>query len=460
MTSSTRPSLKRDLSSIVGGDHTLVGTIPEAYTHDEALELDPVEPMAVVFPTSRDHVGELIKYANANLLPLVPRGSGTGLSGGARPVDNGVVCSFEKMNRILAIDTIDQTAMVEPGVTLDQLEQALTDTPYFYPVYPGEMSASLGGNVATNAGGMRAMKYGVTRHNVLGLEFITGSGVRSRSGGAYVKTSSGYDLTQLIVGSEGTLALVTRVLLRLSPRAHYRTLVLASFGKFEDIAVAVDSISRRGLLPSILEYMEASGLRAMAEHAGINLGVTAEVSSSTAAYLMVELEAMNYDDLEWQTNLLVEVLTGHNSTEQYVLDETQRRGLISARESAFWTVKKLGANVILDTVVPRSKLTELFKGAAACARERNAVLVGTGHVGDGNVHLSLFQSDPIECHATANAIIELAQELGGTISGEHGIGLAKRSYLLEHEDPARLSLMNSIKSIFDPLNVLNPGKLL
>ncbi len=445
---------------IVGDGYTLVDAIPDAYTHDETLELDPVEPIAVVFPTSSNQVSELIDYANAQSLPLVPRGSGTGLSGGATPVEDGVVCSFEKMNRILSINTFDQTATVEPGVTLDQLEQALIDTPYFYPVYPGEMSASLGGNVATNAGGMRAMKYGVTRHNVLGLEFITGAGVRSRSGGAYVKTSSGYDLTQLIVGSEGTLALVTQVLLRLSPRAHYRTLVLASFGEFEEVAVAVDSISSRGLLPSILEYIEASGLRAMAEHAGINLGVTAEVSSTAAAYLMVELESMNHDDLEWQTNLLIEVLTGNNSTEQYVLDDTQRRGLISARESAFWTVKKLGANVILDTVVPRSKLAELFKGAAVCARESNALLVGTGHVGDGNVHLSLFQPDPIECHATANAIIELAQELGGAVSGEHGIGLAKRGYLLEHEDPARLSLMRSIKSIFDPLNVLNPGKLL
>jgi glycolate oxidase len=460
MTNSARQALNHDLSMIVGDGYTLVDAIPDAYTHDETLELDPVEPVAVVFPTSSDQVSELINYVNAQSLPLVPRGSGTGLSGGATPVEDGVVCSFEKMNRILSINTFDQTATVEPGVTLDQLEQALVDTPYFYPVYPGEMSASLGGNVATNAGGMRAMKYGVTRHNVLGLEFITGAGVRNRSGGAYVKTSSGYDLTQLIVGSEGTLALVTQVLLRLSPRAHYRTLVLASFGEFEEVAVAVDSISSRGLLPSILEYIEASGLRAMAEHAGINLGVTAEVSSTAAAYLMVELESMNHDDLEWQTNLLIEVLTAHNSTEQYVLDDTQRRGLISARESAFWTVKKLGANVILDTVVPRSKLAELFKGAAACARESNALLVGTGHVGDGNVHLSLFQPDPIECHATANAIIELARELGGAVSGEHGIGLAKRGYLLEHEDPARLSLMRSIKSIFDPLNVLNPGKLL
>jgi glycolate oxidase len=452
--------LDRDLGMIVGARNTLIDTIPDVYTHDEALELAPVEPVAVVLPTSTDQVGDLISYANAHGIPLVPRGSGTGLSGGARPVEGGIVCGFENMNQILSIDTVDQTARVQPGVTLEQLEEALADTPYFYPVYPGEMSASLGGNVATNAGGMRAMKYGVTRHNVLGLEFITGSGMRIRSGGAYVKTSSGYDLTQLMVGSEGTLALVTEVLLRLSPRAHCRTLVLASFSEFYDVAIAVNTISCRGLLPSILEYMEASGLRAMAEHAGINLGVTADIASKAGAYLMVELESTNDTDLEWQTNLLMDVLTSHHSTEQYVLDETQRRGLISAREAAFWTVKELGANVILDTVVPRSKLADLFKGAAACAHETNALLVGTGHVGDGNVHFSLFQPDPVACHTTVQAIVELAKQLGGAISGEHGIGLAKRKYLIEGEDPARLSLMRSIKSIFDPLNILNPGKLL
>lgn len=445
---------------IVGSGNVLTDDIPDQYTHDEALELAPVEPVGVVFPTSSDQVCELMSYAYAHRIPLVPRGSGTGLSGGARPAKDALVCGFENMNQILEIDTANQTATVQPGVTLEQLEQALADTPYFYPVYPGEMSASIGGNVATNAGGMRAMKYGVTRHNVLGLEFITGSGMRGRSGGGYVKTSSGYDLTQLIVGSEGTLALVTEVLLRLSPRSRCHSLVLASFTKFDELAIAVERISEHGLQPSILEYVEASGLRAMAEHSGINLGIAVEVASTAGAYLMIELESMNDADLEWQTAILVETLANHNSSEQYVLSDSQRRELIRAREAAFWTVKELGANVILDTVVPRSKLTEFFQGAAARANETSSLLVGTGHVGDGNVHLSLFQPDQAASHATVSTIIELARELGGAVSGEHGIGVAKRNYLIDGEDPVRLSLMRSIKSVFDPLNLLNPGKLL
>ncbi|MGC9154682.1 MAG: FAD-binding oxidoreductase [Ferrimicrobium sp.] len=452
--------IKADLSAVMGKEAILNGDIPEAYTHDEALELDPIDPLGVVFPTSAEQVADLVDYASHSNIPLVARGSGTGLSGGARPVTDGLVVGFERMNRILSIDTIDQTASVEPGVTLAQLEEALAGTPYFYPVYPGEMSATLGGNVATNAGGMRAMKYGVTRHNVLGLAFVTGSGVSARSGGAYVKTSSGYDLTQLLIGSEGTLALVTEVLVRLSLRAHTRTLILASFRNFEDLANAVVSIPERGLLPSILEYVEATGLAAMAEHAGVSLGVSANVAATTSAYLMIELEAMSDDDLSWQLNEVMELLDVHHSTEQYLLDEGQRQGLINAREAAFWTVKALGATIILDTVVPRSQLATLFAGAARCAREHDTLLVGTGHVGDGNVHLSLFAPDPVECHGAATAIVELAISIGGAVSGEHGIGVAKRQLFLEQEPPPRLGLLRSIKSVFDPDNLLNPGKLL
>ncbi|WP_298208224.1 FAD-linked oxidase C-terminal domain-containing protein [Ferrimicrobium sp.] len=456
----TTDRLAEDLAALVGRANVVIGPIPEAYTHDEALELDPVDPLGVVFPASADQVAALVHYAVNSKLALVARGSGTGLSGGAQPVVGGLVVSFERMNRILSIDTVDQTATVEPGVTLAQLEDALAGTPYFYPVYPGEMSATLGGNVATNAGGMRAMKYGVTRHNVLGLEFVTGTGLRTRSGGAYVKTSSGYDLTQLLIGSEGTLALVTEVLVRLSLRARTRTLVLASFRGFEDVAHAIVAISEHGLLPSILEYIEATGLQSMARHAGVSLGVSSEVAATASAYLMIELEAMNDNDLSWQLTEVMALLNAHRSTEQYVLDEGQRRGLIDAREAAFWTVKELGAAVILDTVVPRSKLAALFAGAATCARDHGTLLVGTGHVGDGNVHLSLFQPDPVPCHAAAESIVSLAIGLGGAISGEHGIGSAKRPLLIAKESPPRLNLLRAIKSVFDPNNLLNPGKLL
>ena len=460
MTSQPTTELTRDLAGIVGATNVLAEEIPEVYTHDEAIDVKPVTPRALVFVTATDQVQELIRYAQRHQLPIVARGSGTGLSGGAQPIPNGIVVSFERMNQILEINTADQTARVEPGVTLAQLEEALAPTPYFYPVYPGEMSSSLGGNVATNAGGMRAIKYGVTRHNVLGLEFVTGAGVTLRSGGSYVKTSSGYDLTQLITGSEGTLALVTQVLVRLSPRPRHRSLLLASFSDFPAIADAVVAIADRGLTPSILEYVEATSLRAMTRHVGVDLGVSDEEIAHSTAFLMVELETMDVDDLERTISELVGVIGEHQSTNQYLLDERQRRDLIAARESAFWTVKQLGANAVLDTVVPRSKLAELFAGVAQLGVEHDTIVAGTGHVGDGNVHLSVFQADPAACHNITAAIINLAERLGGAVSGEHGIGVAKRSFLLDALSHEQLELYRSLKSVFDPANILNPGKLL
>ena len=245
------------LVATVGADHVDLGErVHDDDAHDEALGELPVRPRAVVRPGTTDEVAAIVRAAGAEGIPLTARGSGTGLSGGCRPVEGGVVVSFERMHRILEIDTANHVAVVQPGVTLAGLDAALVPHGLIYPVFPGEQSASLGGNVATNAGGMRAVKYGVTRHHVLGLEVVLGTGEVIRTGGRFVKSSSGYDLTQLIVGSEGTLALVTEVTLRLHPRPEHHTTLLAPFATIDRIAQAVPPIVASGVGPLLVEYID------------------------------------------------------------------------------------------------------------------------------------------------------------------------------------------------------------
>ncbi|BBZ40298.1 FAD-binding oxidoreductase [Mycobacterium conspicuum] len=444
-------------AEIVGSAYLLTGdTIPEDYGHDEELTHPPQRPAYVAKPASAEEVSRLLMAASAHGVPVTARGSGSGLSGAARPRADGLLISFERMNAVLEVDTTNQVAVVQPGVTLTELDDATADTGLRYMVHPGELSSSVGGNVGTNAGGMRAVKYGVARHNVLGLQAVLPTGEIIRTGGKIAKVSTGYDLTQLIVGSEGTLALATEVIVKLHPRLDHSATVLAPFADFDQVMEAVPRVLATGLTPYILEYIDNMTMAALIHTQNLELGIPDQIRDSCEAYLVVALENRTADRLDEDVEKTGELLAELGAVDAYVLEGASARKLIEAREKAFWTLKAVGADDLIDTVVPRGSMPKFISTARGLAAAAGGAAVGCGHAGDGNVHLAILCKDPSARHRLITDILALAMELGGAISGEHGLGRAKTPYFVELEDPAKVALMRRIKQSFDPAGILNP----
>ncbi len=453
--------LLSELTRLLGADAVASGeSINPDDLHDESLHQRSVTPLAVLRPRSTADVQAIARFASQHGLALTPRGSGTGLSGGATPVNGGLVVSFSKMNHVLSIDEGDHVAVVQPGITLRELDEALKGHGLRYPVYPGELSGSLGGNVNTNAGGMRAVRHGVTRQHILGLEMVLMDGTVVRSGGPVVKSSSGYDLTQLVVGSEGTLALVTEVTLKLSPQLEHAATVLAPFSSVQEVTTVVPRIVSSGLEPAILEYLDVLTMASVTNAAGLELGVDAAVAQQTLAYLIIVLETRTQAQLEGDIEALGELLDGAGALDVYVLPSHSATALIEARERAFWNAKAAGAHEIIDVVVPRSKVPNFIERAQEMALAHESFLVGCGHVGDGNVHFSLYQPDDERRAALLHELFAYAVSLGGAISGEHGIGMDKQADFLALSDPLLIDLQRQIKKVFDPRGLLNPYRLL
>ncbi|MGA2433328.1 MAG: FAD-linked oxidase C-terminal domain-containing protein [Acidimicrobiales bacterium] len=455
------PTLRSEILAIVNADAvTFVGHHHPDDLHDESLHAAHVEPFAVVRPSNTQQVSEIAKLASRHGLPLTPRGSGTGLSGAATPVPGGIVISFSRMNQLLEVDVDDHVAVVQPGITLLELNEELAASGLRYPVYPGELSGSLGGNVNTNAGGMRAVRHGVTRQHVLGLELVLIDGTVVRTGARVMKSSSGYDLTQLIVGSEGTLALVTEITLRLSPQLAHAVTILIPFRSVENVTRVVPSIVASGLEPSILEYLDVLTMSAITSEASLELGVAKDVAAEAAAYLIVMLETRSSEQLEFDVAALAELVEKAEALDVYVLAPGAAIRLIAARERAFWVAKASGANEIIDIVVPRSSVPSFLSEAGEIAERHGAFITGCGHVGDGNVHLSVFLSDEEKRRVFLHELFSLGVDLGGLISGEHGIGRDKQAPFLALTDPTLLTIQRKIKAVFDPEQLLNPYRLL
>jgi glycolate oxidase len=411
-------------TEIVGNSNLLAGdAIPEDYWHDEEFTKPPQKPAYVAKPASAQEVSQLLMAASEHGVPVTARGSGSGLSGAARPREDGLLISFERMNAVLEVDTTNQVAVVQPGVTLIELDAATADTGLQYMVHPGELSSSVGGNVGTNAGGMRAVNY---------------------------------DLTQLIVGSEGTLALATEVIVKLHPRLDHSATVLAPFADFEQVMEAVPKVLATGLTPYILEYIDNMTMAALIYTQNLELGIPDKIRDSCEAYLVVALENRTADRLDEDVEKAGELLAELGAVDAYVLEGASARKLIEAREKAFWTLKAVGADDLIDTVVPRGAMPKFISAARGLATAAGGAAVGCGHAGDGNVHLAIICKDPEKKKKLMTDIFALAMELGGAISGEHGLGRAKTPYFLELEDPAKIALMRRIKKSFDPAGILNP----
>ena len=452
--------LIRRLCDIVTAEHVLFGdAIGEAYSHDEVLTVEPHVPEVVVRPKTSEQVSRVLRLANDAGIPVTARGSGTGLSGACVPSHGGIVLSFERMNRVVEIDTENHVAVVEPGVTLAELDEATHRHGLIYPIFPGESSASLGGNIATNAGGMRAVKYGVTRHQVLGLEAVLADGRIIQTGGKLVKVSSGYDLTQLIIGSEGTLALVTRITLKLLPRLQHRSTLLVAFEAMPEIMQAVPRLVATGIGPLMVEYIDKFTMVGMTRSRGIELAIDAAVQEKALAYLLMVVEGRSAERVEGDVEDLGQLCLDMGALEVFVMPPAAAGELIEARERTFWVGKESGLNDIVDVVVPRAEIPRYMEQVRQIAQEHSALITGCGHAGDGNIHLGVFKPDAEERSTIVKALLTAAVETGGAVSAEHGIGKAKKSYFRELVDPTTIELMQSIKRAFDPKGILNPGTL-
>jgi glycolate dehydrogenase FAD-linked subunit len=449
----------RELRSLLPADAVLSGPeIGEEYSHDESLTEPARVPDAVVLPETPGQISQVIGWARERRVAVTPRGSGTGLAGGATPRSGGIVMSLQRMNSILEVDPANGVAVVQAGVTLCALDEELAGHGLMYAVYPGEMSATIGGNIATNAGGMRAVRHGVTRHNVLGVQAVLGTGVVIRSGGKYVKVSSGYDLAQLLIGSEGTLGVVTEAILKLIPRPAASATVLAPFAGLNRAGDAASALLARHA-PSVLEYLDRMSMAGILASESLSVSIPSGIADAAGAYLLVMLDDCTDERLAQTVESVGTVLDGCGALDVYVLPAQVAANLIRARERAFFAAKAAGAGDIIDVVVPRAQMPAFLDRVEEIAAGAQTMVVGCGHIGDGNVHLSVFQQDPATLTQVVAKIYAAGRALDGAVSGEHGIGTAKMRYFLEHTETANVDVQRHIKAVFDPGGILNPGAL-
>lgn len=452
-----------NFKKIVGTEFVLVDEESlNQYGHDETEHLLYL-PEIVLRPRTAEEVSAIMKVCNASRIPVTPRGAGTGLSGGALPHLGGVLISTDRMSSIISIDERNLQVTTEPGVITEVLQNAVKEKGLFYPPDPSSRgSCFIGGNISANSGGPKAVKYGVVRDYVLNLQIVLASGEIIWTGANVLKNSTGYNLTQLVVGSEGTLGVVTKIVLRLIPLPQYDLLMLVPFRSLEKAGEAVSAIFRAGFTPSALELVEIEALKIVSAFVDSSaVAVTDEVE----AHLIIEVDGNHLETLMNEMEAISEVLQQYEAGEIYFADDAQQKAeLWKLRRRVAEAVKIAGYTIEEDTVVPRAELPALIRGVKKIGLQHDFDVVCYGHAGDGNLHVRIKAGtsnsleDPMVI-AGIRAIFNLVKELGGTISGEHGVGLVQKSYLDIVFEETQLQLMRGIKKAFDPHSILNAGKI-
>ncbi len=437
--------------------------ISEDYDHDEMTEYGHFMPDAVLQALSTQEVSAVLKYCNEHNIAVIPRGTGTGLCGGCVAKDGGVVLSTEKMKKVLEVDTHNMTATLEPGVLLMEFPKSLEGTGLFYPPDPGEKTATMGGNAMTNAGGMRAVRYGVTRDYVLGMEVVLADGTVLTLGGKTVKTSSGYSLLNLMVGSEGTLGFLTQLTVKLVPEPKVNLSLLVPFDDLDKCIEAVPAVLACGCEPTAVEFMERAVISCAETYLGKQFPDT-----SANAYLLVRLDGASVDALQPSIAILTELVLSLGAKDVLLADTDERKESIWNARGAFLEAIK-GSTPSMDecdVVVPRDKIAVFVEDSIQIGKRLNVRICSFGHAGDGNLHIYACQDNDAEgvwkekVEAVMEALYNQARTLGGEVSGEHGIGHAKREFLEESLGTRQIELMRGIKAVFDPNGILNPGKVI
>ncbi len=434
----------------------------ERYTHDHTEDLR-YTPHVVLLPSGPEEISAVLKYCNEQKICVTPRGAGTGLSGGALAIQGGVILSTERLNKILKIDTTNFQAVVECGVINEELQQAVIKQGLFYPPDPASKgSCFLGGNVAHSSGGPRALKYGTTRDYILNLEMVLPTGEIIWTGANTLKYSTGYNLTHLMIGSEGTLGIVTKIVLKLIAYPTKNMLLLASFNSPVKACEAVAAIFMAGCAPSVCEFIEPDGFRLSSAFTGLAF----DIKEGVEAYLLIEADGNDEDAIMLECEKISEVLNQHECSDTLIAYSAEQK-------EYFWKLRRtIGESTKFnnvykeeDTVVPRGELPALFQGVKEIAARYNVRTVCYGHAGDGNLHVNILKDDHSDefwqndIKEAIREIFRLCKSLGGTISGEHGIGLVQKEFMNIVLDEVNLELMRKIKKAFDPNGILNPGKI-
>lgn len=451
--------LKEALIAIVGEKNftdKLIDLI--AYSKDASEHRH--RPIGAVWPRNTGQVSELLKLANQEKMPVVPRGAGTGLSGMAVPEKGGIVLDMARMNQILEIKIEDRLVVVQPGVVYAQLQKTLEPYGFHFPPDPASGKiATLGGNVATNAGGLRGAKYGTTRDYVLGMEVVLPDGAVLRTGSRTMKCVSGYDMTRLFVGSEGTLGVITEIILKISPKPKALATCTATFKELRQAGEAISEIMRSGITPAVLEILDEQCLLALNRFGGQNF-------PAAAAMVLAEADGYTREETEYQIGEVVEIFKRNQAMEVIHAESSEEaEKLWAARRGIGGVFSRLGYNLIAeDVTVPISRVPDLLVGNQEISR-RNQILIPTlGHLGDGNLHPAIIfdgrnPEEKMRAEKASAELFQLAIDLGGTLTGEHGIGLAKAPFMPLEHSPVALRVMKGIKRLFDPNNILNPGKM-
>jgi len=452
-----------EISEIIGSQNVLTDHDKlEKYSHDETEDLT-FYPEVVVRPNTKEQVSLLLKLCNKYMIPVTPRGAGTGLSGGALPVKGGLLISMERFDKIIEIDERNLQATLEPGVITEVFMDAVAEKGLLYPVDPSSKgSCFIGGNIAHGSGGPRVVKYGTIREYVLNLEVVLPNGEIIWTGANTLKYASGYNLTQLMIGSEGTLGIITKIVLKLISRPTQNLVMFASFPGNEQACEAVSAIFRAGVTPSTLEFMERRAVEWVIEYDHFQFDLKDEVQ----AFLMIEVDGNDLDVLFAECEKINDVLENNCCSDVLFADTAaQKEAIWKLRRTMPLSVKSNSIYKEEDTVVPRAELAKLIHGIKEIGAKFGFQSICYGHAGDGNVHVNIIKGNMSDedwntkLKEGIREIFELTVTLGGTISGEHGIGAVQREYMDIKYSEVHLNLMRGIKSVFDPLGILNPGKI-